>query len=216
VHYYHERNLASALTMFEKARQMGAASDDLGYKIGYIHYDNALAADAGGASSSSELQKALTELHRVAQSRRDNPSALDALANTLYLRGDHFAAQGYYSQLLRQLEARRQRLSQGSPQEDAGLRRLLELTMRTYNNLGVNEKKLSQDTRSANRESRALYYLSRSIEFHDQMMREPETMARSEARNLGFLNSRAIMYPQARIELEIYREIPLDLEGQGL
>ena len=85
--------------------------------------------------------------------------------------------------------------------------------MRTYNNLGANEKKLSQDSRNPNRESRALFYLSRSIEFHDQMMRSPDTLVRSEARNLGFLNSRAIMYPQARIELEIYREIPLDLDS---
>ncbi len=201
VHYYYDRDLTRALALYEKARAMGAAGEEIGYKIGYIHYDR------------EDLGPALAELHRVVQVRRDNPSALYALANTLYLRGDYFAAQGYYNQLLKQLESRRQRQPPGSPQEDSALQRLMEITMRTYNNLGVNEKKLSMDSRNPNRESRALFYLSRSIEFHDQMMRDPNTLARSEARNLGFLNSRAIMYPRAGIELEIYREIPVDLES---
>ncbi len=204
VHYYHDGDFGRALSLYEKARSMGLDDEGLGYKIGAIHYE-------GG-----NLERALRELHRVAQKRRDNPSALYALANTLYLRGDYFAAQGYYNQLLKQIEARRQRLEPRSAQGDATVRDLVELSMRTYNNLGVNEKKLSQDTRNPNRESRALFYLSRSIEFYDQMTRSPETLERSLARNLGFYNSRAIMYPQAGIELEIYREIPRDLDSQRM
>jgi len=201
VHYYYDRDLAGALRLYEKARERGLSSEDLLYKIGYIHYDR------------DETQLAVVEFHRVAQAKRDNPSALYALANTLYLRGDYLAAQGYYNVLIRQLESRRQRIPVLQPQDNAQHRDLLDLTMRTFNNLGVAEKKISEDSRAARRESRAVFYLQRSIEFHDQLTRSPDSLTRTEARNLAFINSRAILYPQPGTELQIYREIPKDLEN---
>jgi hypothetical protein len=77
----------------------------------------------------------------------------------------------------------------------------------------VTEKRISEDSRASGREARANFYLQRSIEFFDALTRATNNQVRSEARNLGFINSRTIMYPQAGMELEIYREIPKDLDN---
>jgi tetratricopeptide (TPR) repeat protein len=204
VHYYNDRDLDAALKLYEKARGLGLADDDVAYKVGYIQYEK------------KEYARALDELHRVVQHKPDNPAALYSLANTLYLRGDYLAAQGYYNILIRQLEARRARIALLQPRENAQHRDLLELTMRTFNNLGVTEKKVSQDSRTGGRENRANFYLQRSIEFYDQLTRNPDSLVRTESRNLGFINSRTLMYPRAGTELEIYRELPKDLETTRL
>ncbi len=215
VHYYFDRDLNSALALYQKARDQGMKDDGLSYKMGYIHYDRAVsqpgqgrAADAEGDTSAAAL-----EFHQVVEDERENPSALFAMANTLYLRGDYLAAQGYYNILLRQLESRRQRIPLLQPQENAQHHDLVDLSMRAFNNLGVTEKRIAEDSRAPGREARANYYLQRSIEFYDLLTRAPVTLVRSEARNLGFINSRALMYPQSGVPLQIYREIPLDLES---
>jgi hypothetical protein len=204
--------------LYQKARGQGMKDDELGYKIGYIHYDGAVSqADQGrGTAADADTAAAALEFHQVVEDKRENPSALFALANTMYLRADYLAAQGYYNILLRRLESQRQRIPLLQPQENAQHHDLVDLSMRAFNNLGVTEKRIAEDSRAPGKEARANYYLQRSIEFYDLLTRAPVTLVRSEARNLGFINSRALMYPQSGVQLQIYREIPLDLESTRL
>ena len=44
------------------------------------------------------------------------------------------------------------------------------------------------------------------------MGRDQETMERGSAVNLGYLNQRAMLFPVENYDLQIYRDIPLDLE----
>ena len=200
IHYYVSGDLERALDLYQKARSAGYTGTDLDYKVGYIHYRG------------EDHQDALLAFHGVTENLRDNVSALYALANTLYLRGDYFAAQGFYSHLVEKLEDRRGRIPFLRPEENPEHLDLLDMTMRTYNNLGVTMKRLSENVRDPDKESQALVYLTRSLEYFDRVSRNPENLTRGEARNLAYLNSRGIIYPQSDFVLQIYREIPKNLE----
>ena len=82
--------------------------------------------------------------------------------------------------------------------------------MRTYNNLGVTVKRLSESPRNPEKEAQALVYFTKSSEVFDVLNREPDTLTRGDTKNLGFLNTRAVLYPQVDFSIQIYNRIPLD------
>ena len=53
--------------------------------------------------------------------------------------------------------------------------------------------------------------LTTASEFFDRLTRDRDTLVRTESKNLSFLNTRAIIYPEPGFEVEIYNEIPRDL-----
>ena len=112
--------------------------------------------------------------------------------------------------LLDQLEDARAKIPLLRPQEDAEHRSLVEILMKTYNNLGVTLQKLSESPRNLEKETDALVNLTRSSEYFDILSRDPETMERGETKNLAFLNMRGILYPQADFLPQIYMRIPKD------
>jgi tetratricopeptide (TPR) repeat protein len=177
--------------------------------VAYIHYQR------------NRLSEALLELHDVVEARRNDLRALYAMANTLYLRGDFFAAQGFYSRLVELLEERRRSIPLLRPEEDPEHQALLALGVRAYNNLGVTLERLAQAGRSPERQSQALAELTRSMEYYDLLSRDPETLVRALRRNregmplsgdLAYLNSREIVYPDSSFALEIHKDIPKDLD----
>jgi TolA-binding protein len=201
IHYYTSGRLDFALDLYQKAQENSYSGTNLNYKIGNIHYQ------------SQRYQDALLAFHTVNQELKNNTGALLALANTLYERSDFHAAQGFYSHLAKRLEAETARIPILRPDENPGHRDLLDVTMRVHNNLGVTVQKISESTRDPEKESQALVHLTRSLEYFDRVSRNPVDLVRGEARNLAYLNSRGIIYPQSDFVLQIYREIPKDLES---
>jgi tetratricopeptide (TPR) repeat protein len=198
IHYYVHRNLDVSEALYKEARNYGFENTELNYKLGYINY-------VGG-----DYGNALLEFYQIASQYRNNRNLLYSIANTLYNRNDFFAAQGYYNRLLDHLEDQQSKIPLLRPQEDAQHRSLIEILMKTHNNLGVTLKKLSESPRNPEKETQSLVSLTRSSQFFDVLSRDPETLSRGQTKNLAYLNTRGILYPQADFIPQIYRRIPKD------
>jgi tetratricopeptide (TPR) repeat protein len=198
IHYYIHRNLNVSKELYEEAGRLGFKATELNYKLGFIDYVD------------GKYEEALLEFYQIASPFRNNRNLLFSIANTLYNRNAFFAAQGYYNRLLDQLDDERAKIPLLRPQDDAEHRSLVEILMKTYNNLGVTLQKQSESPRNLEKETDALVNLTRSSEFFDMLSRNPETLERGETKNLAFLNMRGILYPQADFLPQIYGRIPKD------
>ncbi|WP_319559550.1 periplasmic flagellar collar protein FlcA [Marispirochaeta sp.] len=201
LYYYIAAEFDSAFAMFSAAQDNGYKSPEMHYKKGYIHYNR------------SDLRDALAEFHLAADLFSLNENLLFSTGNAFFLRSDFFAAQGYYTHLLDRLEQQRREISVLLPHEREKDRALIERLIRVHNNLGVTLQRLSLATGDREKFSRALVHFTDSMENFDLLGRDQETMERGSAVNLGYLNQRAMLYPVENYDLQIYRDIPLDLEA---
>ena len=200
IYYYVDRNLDAAMKLYRLAEENLYRSPDVNYKIGYIQY-------AGGV-----YEEAMLRFSRVMEDFPNNENALYSLANTLYHRMDFFSAQGYYLHLLDIMENRKDRIPFLRIQDNLEHKALIEYIMKTYNNLGVTLKELSEQTGDPEKNSTALVDLTFSSEYFDFLTRDPETLRRGLTKNLAFLNQKGILYPQSGFELQIYNRLPNNLE----
>jgi len=200
LYYYIAAEFDSAFAMFSTAQENGYKSPEMHYKKGYIHYNR------------EDFRDALAEFHLAADLFSLNENLLFSTGNALFMRSDFFAAQGYYTHLLDRLEQQRREMSVLLPDEREKDRALIDRLIRVHNNLGVTLQRLSLATGDREKFSRALVHFTDSMEMFDLLGRDQETMERGSAVNLGYLNQRAMLYPVENYELQIYRDIPLDLE----
>ena len=194
--------MKTAGQMYERAMATQYRNPELYYKLGYINY-------TGGEEEN--YQKALLNFYQIASQYSSNSNLLFSIANTLYNRSDYFAAQGYYNRLLDILEEQRSRYPLLRPHEEPEQMSLVEMIMRTYNNLGVTLKRQSESRRDPQKETEALVTLTRSSEYFDIINRDPDSMRRGETKNLAYLNTRGILYPQSDFIPQIYSRIPKDI-----
>ncbi|WP_321990866.1 periplasmic flagellar collar protein FlcA [Marispirochaeta aestuarii] len=200
LYYYIAAEFDSAFDMFSAAQENGYKSPEMHYKKGYIHYNR------------EDYRDSLAQFHLAADLFSLNENLLFATGNALFMRSDFFAAQGYYTHLLDRLEQQRREMSVLLPDEREEDRALIERLIRVNNNLGVTLQRLSLATGDREKFSRALVHFTDSMEMFDLLGRDQETMERGSAVNLGYLNQRAMLYPVENYDLQIYRDIPLDLE----
>jgi len=202
IEYYNGGDLDRALRLYDRAVAGGYSyDDDVEYKRGYIHYFR------------GRYDEAVAHFFEVGA---ENPLAasrnvLYARANTLYQRGNYFAAEAFYRRLLEGLVAERDHIQTLLVDEDPVHRSLVEYLVRVRNNLGVTLYRISEkdSTRSA-QFSEALYYLQESAELADNYLRDEETGVRALSRNLAYLNTREILYPQEEFEPQIHAALPRD------
>jgi len=202
--YYIEGNLGAALANYKKAVANGYADPELDYKVGYIHY------------SGGDYEAALESLLAAEQgldSKRPPTNLLFSIGDAFYQRSDFFAAQGYYLRLLDMLTTRKAAIGILQPEQQPEHRALLEALVKADNNLGVVMVKLAERTGDRRKKSQALVSLTSASETADVLSRVPDTLVRSEAKNLPFLNMRGILYPVSGFDLQIYRMIPKDFEA---
>lgn len=67
--------------------------------------------------------------------------------------------------------------------------------MKVNNNLGVTMFHLAEKTGDRKKKSEALVYLSAAAEIAGSLARAPDTVRRSENRDVPSLNMRGILYP---------------------
>ncbi|MBN1686761.1 MAG: hypothetical protein JW852_08910 [Spirochaetales bacterium] len=199
VYYYVSGNFPAAMNNYQTAREMGYSPSVLHYKVGYINYRN------------ERYDDALMKFYEAAGSFSTNANLMFATANTLYYQGLYSAAQGYYLHLIADLETMRRNIPDLRPEERPEHRALLENLMRAYTNLGATLYRLSEKSGDTTKVTHALVNLTTASEFFDRLTRDRETLVRTESKNLSFLNTRAIIYPEPGFEVEIYNEIPRDL-----
>jgi tetratricopeptide (TPR) repeat protein len=236
LHYYIQGDLGLALSFYAKAIENLYASPEIEYKVGFIHYaaedykdalsrfmraENSwtklLGIDALEPSAGARAEAAAVEGAKQtgakgteAMPRAIPGNLLFAMGNSFYLRGDYFAAQGYYLRLLDRLLTKKEAIGNLLPQEQPEHRSLMENLAKVNNNLGVTLFRIGERMGDRKRRSEALVYLASAAEISDALARDPQVVRRTEAKSLPFLNTRGILYPVKGFELQLYRLLPKD------
>ncbi len=203
IFYYVAREYDQALLQYDRAEETGYDTPDLDYRQGFIYYRQGVTEQA-----LQEFREA--ELDPVAQTN----ALLWAMANTHYVRGSYFAAEAFYRELLDRVERQRDSIDRIDVEEDPTHRSVIEYLFKGYNNLGVTLQVLSEQTGSSEQYSDGLVYLTQSTELAENYQRDPDTLTRTEDRNLAFLNQREALYPTPEYEFRIYNQIPEDLDDR--
>ncbi|MBU0934101.1 MAG: hypothetical protein KKI09_16075 [Spirochaetes bacterium] len=204
IYYEQHADYARALLEYEKAELNGYRTPATDYRRGYIYYDSY-------ELGSRDHAKALELFYRAGLEELPGQYLLLATANTLYQRGDWFAAQAYYNLLIGQVQQKLTAISQPQPQEKASHGELVELMMIARNNMGASLYRISQRMGDPEKRSDAMYAFSESARLYDSLSRDQLSMVRSETKNMGYLNMDFVLHPGRGIDIAIYPEIPMDM-----
>ncbi len=199
IYYFQGGDMKRALVMYNTAEKEEYHSDDVYYKKGFIYY------------RFREYKKALLDFYNAAGTFSTNTNLLLATSDTLYRSNDLFLAEGYYNHLLDILENRlyAETPLQLSFREDH--RKLLRDLIVATNNMGVVQYGLYERTGDPEKFTQALVCFTEAGDYFDTLTRDPETMERTQMRNLSFLNQKKLLYPLKGYSLEIYGDIQKDM-----
>lgn len=173
------------------------------YRVGYINY------------SEKDYETALRNFMIASREKSGDTNLLLALANTLSLRDDNFAAAGYYNVLMDSLDLQISRRDILLPQVNDDDGELVGKYMRASNNLGVSQYKIARQTGNSALNGESLNNLQNSLRAWDALTRNQTTMVRLGGTNLAEQNIRYIVNPVPSYEPAIYTEIPRILENEN-
>lgn len=202
--YFISGNIDNALLNFNKAISNGYDNASVNYKIGYIHY------------ASKNYEQALNSFIKSSQEKSEDKNLLYSLGNVLALRNDDYSAQGYYERLIDKLDLERARAGILMPQIQNSDGELVDLYMKTSNNLGVVLNRLAKRTGDSSLNAQAMVNLSESLRAWDSLTRNQTTMVRLEGSNLAAQNLKYISHPYSNFEPAIYVSIPRVLVGEHI
>ncbi len=200
--YFISGELDDALYNYEKAIEIKNDTPSINYRVGSIYYGK------------KDYDNALVSFIKVSEKEPRDPNVLLSLGNVLSLRGDNFAAESYYSDLLKELDKTYARQKILLPQSDEDDYTTVDLYLKANNNLGVTLHRLAQQTGNSNMNAEAMVRLSDSIRAYDALTRNQKTMIRMEGSNLAAQNSKYITHPYPEFEPAIYTDIPRLLSGE--
>ena len=205
--FVREGDMQAALDYYRLAEQTGWAPPEIQFRMGAAYYHME---QWGGA-----LERFLAAHREVPLNRR----ILYALANASFLRGNYFAAQGFFDQLLQMLQADQERLPPIWPSDDPRLIDLVERITVAQNNLGVTLEALTERTGDNSFRSRAYGLYTDSARSWDILARDPATMIRmspatdisAPSVNAGFLNVSRILNPAPGVDPLFFMRIDMDM-----
>ena len=184
-----------ALFNYKYSVELENDNPSIRYRIGYIQYKK------------KNYMEALGAFMKSGDGNIKERNLMLAMANTLYLRGDEYAAQGYYDQLLDELEAEVIETGLVLPQANIKDYDLINTYLYAANNYGVTLYKLAKRTGNSALNAQAIVQLSQSVRAWDALTRNQETMLRLEGSNLAEQNIKYITHPIPEFEPSIYTDI---------
>lgn len=199
IEYFSAGNYDEALKHYALALAHGWAQPETQYRMGVIYY------------TKKSWPEALEKFFETSVEFPLNRRLLFALGNTSYLRGNYFAAQGYYNRLLDMLETERSRFPMLVPNDRPEHMELVERLMMARNNLAATLENLADATGNAALRSQALALYAESSRAWDLITRDPKSMIRSDSKNLAYLNTRNALYPVKNYERQIYIYLDKDV-----
>lgn len=202
--YFISGDKDNALRNYQNATRYNNDTPSVRYRIGRIQY------------STGNYEEALGSFIATAQEDPLDTHLLLALANTLCLRGDNYAASGYYQTLLELLDKSISRYGIILPQVRKDHGEIVDLYMKASNNLGVASHKIATQTGDSHYNALALVNMSESARAYDALSRNQETMVRLEGSNLATENVKYITSPITSYEPEIYVDIMDTLENEKI
>jgi hypothetical protein len=221
---YFQKDYKGALDSFSRAEDASvypSSAQDLELAaVGAPTARGSAAAPPGASAQAGSAQAGTSEPAATPVAQSSIPSTgeppqnlLYALGDTFYQRGDYFAAQASFLRLRERMESRRAGLGILHPEDRADDRAFLDTLVRVNNNLGVTMARLAAKTGDRRKRSEALVYLSEANEIASSLARSPDTVKRSEDRNVPSLNMKEILFPVPGSDLQIYSGLPKDFQS---
>ena len=206
-YFVKEGDWQRALDYYRHAEQNGWSPPEIQYRMGAAHYQLRQWGPA--------LDRFFTAYREMSPNRR----ILYALGNVSYMRGNYFAAQGYYDRLLEMLEADRSRLPVIMATDDEKELELAERLMVVQNNLGVTLDALTERTGNNQFRSRAHGLYADSERAWDILTRNPDSMMRMRPSpeinapgvNPAYLNIQNSLRPVPGYEAKFFMRIDKDI-----
>ncbi len=202
IDYFIRGDLDSAYDEYLTAVKTDYDTPSLHYRIGCIDYGR------------SDYDKAVGSFIKTGEGRPEDNHLLLAMGNTLSLRGDNYAAQGYYERLIESLDAAKAQKGLLLPQVRADQAEIVDMYMKASNNLGVTLYRQARRTGSSSLNAEAMVQLSTSMRAWDAMTRNQVTMVRLGGSNLAEQNMKYMSHPVPDYEPAIYTDIPRILSGE--
>ena len=202
--YFISGNMDNALLNYTKATKNEYDDASVNYKIGFIQY------------AKKDYEQALSAFIKSSQEKSDDKNLLYSLGNILALRNDDYSAQGYYERLIDKLDLEKARAGILMPQVQGSDGELVDLYMKTSNNLGVVLNRIAKRTGDSSLNAQAMVNLSDSLRAWDALTRNQTTMVRLEGSNLAAQNLKYISHSYSEFEPSIYVSIPRVLDGEHI
>ncbi|MCI6891096.1 MAG: hypothetical protein MR852_03625 [Treponema sp.] len=188
-----------ALQNYKYSVELGNDSPSIRYRIGYIQYKNKNYAEALGSFMKS------------GDGNVKERNLLLAMANTLSLRGDDYAAQGYYNQLIDNLDSEIAKRGMVFPQASVKDYDVVNTYLSAANNYGVTLYRLAKRTGNSNLNAQAIVQFQQSLRAWDALTRNQDTLVRLLGSNLAEQNIQYITHPMPEFEPAIYTDIAKNL-----
>lgn len=203
IEYFISGDYDSALQNYKDAVDIDYDNGKLRYKIGYIQYSKENYSDAIGS------------FMKAGEDYSDDPNLLLAMGNSLSLRNDNFAAQGYYERLLDQINSYREQHGVLFPQTRSNEAKIVDDYLKASNNLGVTFYRLAQRTGSSAMNAKAMVNFQESLRAWDAVTRNQQTMVRLGGSNLAEQNLKYVTHPVPDFEPAIYTDISKTLSVEN-
>ena len=184
-----------ALINYKYSVELGNDTPNLRYRIGYIQYKK------------NNYGEALGSFMKAGDGNVKERNLMLAMANTLFLRGDDYAAQGYYSQLIDSLDREIEKRGIVFPQTSVKDYDVVNTYLYASNNYGVTLYNLAKRTGNSALNAQAIVQFSQSLRAWDALTRNQETLVRLEGSNLAQQNIQYITHQVPEFEPSIYTEI---------
>ena len=195
IEYFISGNYDNALQNYQDAVDTDYDNGKIRYKIGYIQY------------SKKNYSEAIGSFMKTAEEYADDHSLLLAMGNTLSLRDDNFAAEGYYEHLVEQINNYRNQHDRLFPQTRKDDNELVETYLKASNNLGVTLYRLAKRTGSSAMNAKSMVEFQESMRAWDALTRNQNTMVRLGGSNLAEQNFKYVTNPMPEFEPAIYTEL---------
>ncbi len=203
IEYFISGDYDSALQNYKDAVDIDYDNGKLRYKIGYIQYSKENYSDAIGS------------FMKASEDYSDDPNLLLAMGNSLSLRNDNFASQGYYERLLEQINSYREQHGVLFPQTRSNEAKIVDDYLKASNNLGVTFYRLAQRTGSSAMNAKAMVNFQESLRAWDAVTRNQQTMVRLGGSNLAEQNLKYVTHPVPDFEPAIYTDISKTLSVEN-
>ncbi|MDR3311702.1 MAG: hypothetical protein LBS64_01015 [Spirochaetaceae bacterium] len=203
IYYFMSYSPGEALYNYQAAVVNHHDTPSIHYRIGCLNYGD------------EDYQAAIRSFIKAVNGKPGDLHALFALATSLALRQDNFAAQGYYAELLDRLNLLRNQFGIQFPLFNAEHSNIVDFYMKGANNLGVILWRQAAQYGGSAKNADAIFWLSESLRAWDALNRNPDTLVRPAASNLAQENIRYITAPNAPFNPELYTQLSRILQGEA-
>ena len=202
IDYFISGDYDNALRSYYSSVENKNDTPSIRYRLGYLNYGR------------HNFDEALSNFIKT-QSKKDNDlHLLLAMGNTLSLKNDNYAAQGYYQRLLNYLDVQRAKYGIVLPQIDEDASDIVDVYMKSSNNLGVSLYRLARQTGDSSLNASSIVRFQDAIRYWDALTRNQTTMVRLPGSNLAEQNLQYAIHPVPEYEPAIYTDIPRILYGE--